>query len=201
MKIKTTINRLHKITERLKAVASEYLEKANKNIAVVSISNFYGPDQISELTKNHSESLSILNEYFLILDTIENIRKEIGKYNAKSGINDKMTAESIINIKIQAIKNIINVSAKDDVVPVKNLAEAWKNKIIKKEETLFSSRNNNSIDIILLTDEEKEKLNEQLNELKKIQYALSDDIAAINTNKIEIEIDDNIAKLIEKVSH
>ena len=201
MKIKTTINRLHKITERLKAAASEYLEKANKNIAVVSISNFYGPDQISELTKNHSESLSILNEYFLILDTIENIRKEIGKYNAKSGINDKMTAESIINIKIQAIKNIINVSAKDDVVPVKNLAEAWKNKIIKKEETLFSSRNNNSIDIILLTDEEKEKLNEQLNELKKIQYALSDDIAAINTNKIEIEIDDNIAKLIEKVSH
>ena len=201
MKIKTTINRLHKITERLKAAASEYLEKANKNIAVVSISNFYGPDQISELTKNHSESLSILNEYFLILDTIENIRKEIGKYNAKSGINDKMTAESIINIKIQAIKNILNASLKDDVVPVKNLAEAWKNKIIKKEETLFSSRNNNSIDIILLTDEEKEKLNEQLNELKKIQYALSDDIAAINTNKIEIEIDDNIAKLIEKVSH
>lgn len=201
MKIKTTINRLHKITERLKAAASEYLEKANKNIAVVSISNFYGPDQISELTKNHSESLSILNEYFLILDTIENIRKEIGKYNAKSGINDKMTAESIINIKIQAIKNIINASLKDDVVPVKNLAEAWKNKIIKKEESLFSSRNNNSIDIALLTDEEKEKLNEQLNELKKIQYALSDDIAAINTNKIEIEIDDNIAKLIEKVSH
>lgn len=141
------------------------------------------PDRIEEAQAKFKENL----EAFVELETIRtNLRRGIQSTNEKSGINTKISDRHHVIRLIERYQVIANATRNDDNPSIEAIqAEVEANRV---RDTTWSD--NSRVSVGILTTNDRQELNEAVNNMRRQIDAIETELAALNVNtKITIAKD------------
>jgi hypothetical protein len=185
-----TLNRWHKVSERLSKEFSSLSKTAKEGLTTTSVSEYLGQQQIERLEQFRASCLEQLDKALQIQDVIARIRQALAEANERTGVSrelaeyDKLTKRaSLLNAICEA--QTANLIRLDELENVKNppRSEDWRD------------RGQAKIPVALLHGEALAAMNRRAQETTAAMYALADRIADLNKTQVSIELPEEIARL------
>jgi hypothetical protein len=185
---KVTLNRAHKIAERLGQRASEVKDEATKLAGQVLLQG-YTPGQIERLTNNGTNTLVLLKEHASLAQAQGSIRAAIGRANANVGVSDTLNKIEVNKKVLAALNAVIGEQRADQAVQAREVADY-------KTMTEGSTMRGNHINVAVLSPEQNAELKAEVTRIERLNFGLADELASLNATTMEIELDDKLADLV-----
>lgn len=187
--VKISLNRWHKVVERLNELRSAAHSKMLANSVVresVQAVNLYD--------KRHAEAsakaLEARQELATVITTIGVIRQALQKSNVQLGISDRLSEMETIRYQAQAVTELIALlETTNSLEDAKVLAAAR-----LSQNDAYASRSD--IQIYAIPDDIKAGLEAESIALSVRKNNLADEISELNTTRLEITLDESLAKRI-----
>lgn len=187
-----TLSQAHKIAARLGTAASEIKSQVISLSAPISMSG-YTADQIAQLGKSISKVMGLIETHRLVLRSQAHVREMIASKNQKISISEILG-------KIEANKKIIGLL--DEVLEAQNTNGlcATHYTSITTYQPIGGTESTSSfgrmgVTVTMLNSEMVESLTTQKQSLVKENFRANDDLAALNVNKVSVQLEDAIASL------
>jgi uncharacterized protein YdcH (DUF465 family) len=178
------------ITLRRANAVQASIQEALKSIVLVdSIAIDEFQDVVSTIDKASQQLMDSFKRQTDLLHALYSIRGGIGQANAKSGINDKLTAISFTSKRLEYLSALTSAVAKSDF----KLIEAKLNKISNAKESFYDK----TVSTGVLSQSEIDDFKRVIQNLKKQKVVLADEVLALNVSTV-ITLDDTTVTVLTK---
>lgn len=159
----------------------------------IELSHTVAIDEFENVTETISQANNKVYEDNLrqrdLLHALYTIRGEVGKANAISGINDKLTSISFVSKRLEQLSVFATAQARTDF----NVITAKLDKIRNAKESYYEK----TVSTGVLNQAEIDGFKKDIQNLKKQKVALNDEVLALNVST-EITLDDTVVKILSK---
>lgn len=208
--VSLTVNRWHKVVERLKGLIDE-CEQTMRHAFKSTIAHAYlGPAQITELERLRAKGLEAKNQIGRLLSLRSLIRNAVAKHNTASGIHE-LLAE--IDANRQHIKIIREILKRQHAgrVPIDRIEtvfldaskgentltaalETWKADDEEGGYYIEQSCAKAGVDVAMLTPDEVQEFKTLREKLELRNFKIHDMLADANIERVSLEIPEDLAK-------
>ncbi len=184
-----SLSRLHKVAERLKTIANEALTSAHKLSQNVHLSGVGGASQVERLQSQARDAFEASARAEKYLRECARVRTIIGQHNEQRGINALMAQQDVVNKLIAHKKALLDqAKAVGSIAP----SELLEYKSVSTVETRYGS--NAGVSVNVLGAASAVRLEEELSALQREAFALSDKMAELNSARVSVAFEPQIAK-------
>lgn len=182
-----TLSRAQKIADRLREGGLERLNRAQSALGVVSVSASQARVTAQGMVEATVRARTDLAEGQRWLDVYAKVRIAIGKANAKTGVSDLLAQIDAHNRVVGVYKSISASTGQQHAHAAASVASG---------SIAFTSSNAayEQVTVRALSDAQLEDHERALLELQRVGFALSDQLAALNATRMELELPDDIAR-------
>lgn len=185
-----TLNRAHKIAERLGTKQGELRSLIIESSALVSMSG-YSDQQIDRLTLISAQVIEKIAEQAKIANAQAVIRGAIGRANADHGVNEILAQIDANKKIIQTLSGFCSIQGESGNAV--KLSEVKDYKQLTQSESLLRG---SSLTISIFDDVEIQSIRMQKESLEKTNFSLNDKLADLNGKLVSFEMDEAIAELM-----
>lgn len=185
-----TLNRWHKVVERLNKEFSSLSNAAKQGLTDVTVSEYLGQQQIERLSQYRTQCLDQLERALEVQDVIVRIRQALAEANERTGVSRELAQYDKLTKRAHLL-NAICEAQTSDLVRVDELAH------VKSPPRSDDWRDHGQpkIRVALLDGDALAAMNQRAAEATAAMYALADQIADLNKAQLEIELPEGIARL------
>ena len=188
-----TLNRWHKIRERLGAKSVELANQIRAAYCQTRVDGFAGASQVELLNQRVKSAEQDLETHGSILEAIEAIRSALSKANARVGVDRILAHQETINRRSKLFREILSAQT-PDMVPADSLAE-YKPFSEKGQNHFYrDDAQLGAIPVRTLSADLAEQFVKQLDTLQTELYSCADQVSDLNREKISIELSESAAK-------
>lgn len=187
VKVTVSLSRAHKIVERLKEKLAELGNAMQSGFGVVHVEAYTGPEQIKAFQQKREEAEDAYMKYSQYLRIMTDIRKAIGKANVDV-VSDLLAEQAMLNSRLGMLKMILRCDRSNAIMPQD--LEHYR-PLVQTDRPML--HRNAGVAVTLLTKERKGAFEEELADVQRKLYIVSDKITDANATKIEIELPAMIA--------
>ena len=184
-----TLNRWHKVAERLAREYGESVSDSRSTLTQTAISAYLGEEQVEFLQTQTQTALSNLDRAFRIQDAVAHVRHLVGDANVREGVSAKLAEFDKLNRRVKALSEVVE-SQSSDMVSVTQLRSIPKDYVA--DGASYDSKRP-KIKVRMLDTQALERLADQLSNARKAAYALSDEVSDLNKAKLSIELETEVA--------
>lgn len=194
-KITNTMNRWHKVIERIAQVKTS----AENDLRASAAITFAGVSRGSAVEKADA-ALGQLDQHRQLImaanAAISEVRKALARANVELGVSDALADMETIRKDIDVLNNILAYSSResaDSLVAHLNLRVADASQEVRdriNEQTFTAS---------VMSAAVRDEVRKEAEQLELRKHALADKVSEVNATKITVEIDDVIAKRLGMV--
>ena len=185
-----SVNRWHKVAERLAKTYAELSQSARNTYTNTQISGYLGETQIARLRESGQSEIPNLFRAFKIQDALIDVRQAIGEVNAKNGVSLELAKYDALMRRHKLLDTILN-SQTSDMVGLDEVA-SLPNQIVG--DGLYE-RNRSKIKVKVLETENEIILRKEAEALLAKAYALADRINDLNQARMTLELPEEIASV------
>lgn len=188
-----TLNRAHKLADRVRQMLNEESEKARAMFAVVSLQGYGGEAQVRSLREHAGKGSAALERHRALNEALRLIRDAIGRANVSAGVHERLVEQDALNRRLQLLRQLVNArpATAIEVFSLENYQPYSKNESMLRSPTVTVA----TMDAPTLFS-----IQAEIAATEKALYALSDAIAECNLRKVTISIDAQLASEIGVVS-
>lgn len=188
-----TLNRAHKLAERVRQMLNDEISKARTAFAPVALQGYAGDGQVASLLDQGELGAAALARHAVLNDALYRLRAAIGRANVEAGVHDLLAEQDALNRRLQALRSLLDCRPKTAVDPDDLPAYQC---IGKSDGVLRASM----ITVSTMPLAALSTVQAEVSALEKALYALSDRIAERNLTKIAVSIDAQLAQDIGLVT-
>ena len=182
MSYTVTLNRAHKIVERLRQHVTDTSKALRAQVAPVRVRN---KEDIGAKVRAEARQVALpalLSSYGLAVDALELLRNVISKGNTANGIDVLLAKQNRINQELVLVKEMVSDAALESTV-------AWEH--VAPESTDYSSQH-----LASLTAEQAELLNKRIRTLQTELHAVSDQVSDANRASVSVTLSDELSLVV-----
>lgn len=182
-----TLNRAHKLAERVRQMMTDEASKARVSFSPVSLQAYTGPHQVRALNEQSARGEAALARHAQLNAALQALRTAIGRANVEAGIHDLLTEQDGLNRRLQVLRTLVDCRPMMAIDPLdlSNHQVLSKNDGVRPVVTVIVSS---------MSAEMLAAVQDEIGAIEKGLYALSDRIAERNLTKIAVSIDAQLAQ-------
>ena len=184
-----TLTRWHKVAERLAREYGEAVSESRSTLTQTAISAYLGEEQEEFLQTQTQTALANLDRAFQIQDAVAHVRHLVGDANVREGVSAKLAEFDKLNRRVKALSEVVE-SQSSDMVSVTQLRSIPKDYVA--DGASYDSKRPR-IKVRMLDTQALQRLADQLSNVRKAAYALSDEVSDLNKAKLSIELETEVA--------
>lgn len=182
MKITVSLSRLHKLCDRIKAMVRERNAEAKTLLSKSKTWHFSPTDDVQKRIRNSVEKgKAAFTEGVELARELAKVRAVISQHNEKRNISARMGLVAALQIQLDSLVDILESSA-----VYTNIEELPVGSVIPE----------GGVSTNVLTDADRVAIIAQRDELQREIYGLTDSNAEENSKTVEIDLPENLAKLV-----
>ena len=185
-----SINRWHKVAERLSKAYTELSQSARNTYTNTQIAGFLGESQVERLRESADSEMQKLFRAFEIQDALIDLRRAIGEVNAKNGVSLELAQYDALMRRHKLLEIILNAQT-SDMVSLSEIA-MLPNQIMG--DGLYE-RSRSKIKVKVLENEHETRLRKEAEALLAKAYALADRINDLNQERMTLELPEEMASV------
>jgi hypothetical protein len=185
-----SINRWHKVAERLSKAYTELSQSARNTYVNTQIAGYLGESQVERLRESAESEMQKLFRSFEIQDALIDLRRAIGEVNAKNGVALELAQYDALMRRHKLLEIILN-SQTSDMVSLNEIA-MLPNQIMG--DGLYE-RSRSKIKVKVLENEHEDRLRKEAEALLAKAYALADRINDLNQERMTLELPEEMASV------
>lgn len=185
-----SINRWHKVAERLSKAYTELSQSARNTYVNTQIAGYLGESQVERLRESAESEMQKLFRSFEIQDALIDLRRAIGEVNAKNGVALELAQYDALMRRHKLLDIILN-SQTSDMVSLNEIA-MLPNQIMG--DGLYE-RSRSKIKVKVLESEHEDRLRKEAEALLAKAYALADRINDLNQERMTLELPEEMASV------
>jgi hypothetical protein len=185
-----SINRWHKVAERLSKAYTELSQSARNTYVNTQIAGYLGESQVERLRESAESEMQKLFRSFEIQDALIDLRRAIGEVNAKNGVALELAQYDALMRRHKLLEIILN-SQTSDMVSLNEIA-MLPNQIMG--DGLYE-RSRSKIKVKVLESEHEDRLRKEAEALLAKAYALADRINDLNQERMTLELPEEMASV------
>ncbi len=185
-----SINRWHKVAERLSKAYTELSQSARNAYTNTQIAGFLGESQVERLRESADSEMQKLFRAFEIQDALIDLRRAIGEVNAKNGVSLELAQYDALMRRHKLLEIILNAQT-SDMVSLSEIA-MLPNQIMG--DGLYE-RSRSKIKVKVLENEHETRLRKEAEALLAKAYALADRINDLNQERMTLELPEEMASV------
>jgi hypothetical protein len=185
-----SINRWHKVAERLSKAYTELSQSARNTYVNTQIAGYLGESQVERLRESAQSEMQKLFRSFEIQDALIDLRRAIGEVNAKNGVALELAQYDALMRRHKLLEIILN-SQTSDMVSLNEIA-MLPNQIMG--DGLYE-RSRSKIKVKVLENEHEDRLRKEAETLLAKAYALADRINDLNQERMTLELPEEMASV------
>jgi hypothetical protein len=182
-----TLSRAHKLTERLTRERDQVFQDIATAVEPMTVNVMGEENRASEGQAEFSRLLKLVASLGTAKDVI---RQAIAAENSRVGIHACLFKKADLHAEIRAYEGLLNASSysqgsaidKDSVVPYMS--------------RISNMTSMHTVKVKVMTEDMKQELVRKIAALKREADRVSDDINDLNSHKISVEIDADVAEII-----
>lgn len=182
-----TLNRAHKLAERVRQMLGDEANKARAAFSPVSLQGFAGEHQVEAMIEQGLRGETSVARHAVLNEALRLLRSAIGRANVEAGVHDLLSEQDALNRRLQALRSVVDCRPMTAIDP---LAMANYQPIVRNEGALRASM----VTVATMSSETLDRIQAEIADLEKALYALSDRIAERNLTRITISIDSQLAE-------
>ena len=182
-----TLNRAHKLAERVRQMMADEAGKARIAFSPVSIQAYTGPHQIRAITEQGVRGEAALARHAALNATLQSLRTAIGRANVEAGIHDLLAEQDSLNRRLQVLRTLLDCRPMMAIDPME---VAYYQPLTKADGT----RPVLTVSVASLSAETLASVQDEVGAIEKTLYVLADRIAERNLTKITVSIDAQLAQ-------
>ncbi len=191
-----TINRAFKLQERLKEEMSAQAQIYRSSMVVTLKNPTPAQLQAEKMQDMHRKWEDAMANYFVASNLYMKIRAAVGEASLKTtGLLAELDQMKARETLFGGVLNSVNDPAS---IPVKYL-EDYKQDLVNGKEGNNGPFHQNQVVMSLMTEDEKETLSAELESYRLRSFALQEQIAEANQQKITIVLSEGEQKMLEKL--
>ena len=183
--LQITLSRTHKISERLKARATEFFKEALTLGQVARESGSSGESHVQRLTEQGQKALALSEKAERYSRITAEVRAVIGRENETRGINALLARLDAVNRILAHKKELLEQAKSAGIAPAELLTF--------KPLAVSESRFNSGIQVKVLDDAAQQVLEQSVAALQREAFQLADQVAEANAARLTLTLDDDIA--------
>ena len=183
--LQITLSRTHKISERLKARATEFFKEALILGQVARESGSSGESHVQRLTEQGQKALALSEKAERYSRITAEVRAVIGRENETRGINALLARLDAVNRILAHKKELLEQAKSAGIAPAELLTF--------KPLAGSDSRFNSVIQVKVLDDAAQQVLEKSVAALQREAFQLADQVAEANAARLTLTLDDDIA--------
>jgi hypothetical protein len=185
-----SINRWHKVAERLSKAYTELSQSARNAYTNTQIAGFLGESQVERLRESAESEMQKLFRAFEIQDALSDLRRAIGEVNARNGVSLELAQYDALMRRHKLLEIILNAQT-SDMVSLSEIA-MLPNQIMG--DGLYE-RSRSKIKVKVLENEHETRLRKEAEALLAKAYALADRINDLNQERMTLELPEEMASV------
>lgn len=174
-----TLNRAHKIVERLRQHVTDTSKALRAQVTPVRVRNQADIGAKARALARQEALPALLSSYGLAVDALELLRNVISKGNTDNGIDVLLAKQNRINQELVLVKELVSDASLESTV-------AWEH--VAVESTDYSSES-----LASLTTAQAEMLNKRIRTLQTELHAVSDQVSDVNRASVSVTLSDELA--------
>lgn len=182
-----TLNRAHKLAERVRQMMADEAGKARIAFSPVSIQAYTGPHQVRAITEQGVRGEVALARHAVLNATLQSLRTAIGRANVEAGIHDLLAEQDSLNRRLQVLRTLLDCRPMMAIDPME---VACYQPLTKAD----GSRPVLTVSVASLSAETLVSVQDEVGTIEKTLYVLADRIAERNLTKITVSIDAQLAQ-------
>lgn len=181
-----TLNRAHKLADRVRQMLNEEGEKARSMFSAVSLQGYAGDAQVRSLSRQSASGCEALARHRVLNEALRTIREAVGRANVTSGVHERLAEQDALNRRLQLLRQLVNARPATAIEPsaLEHYQPYSKNDSVLRSPMVVVA----TMDAPTLFD-----IQAEISATEKALYALSDAIAECNLSKVTISIDAQLA--------
>jgi hypothetical protein len=186
-----SINRWHKVAERLAKTYTELSQSARNAYTNTQIGGYLGESQIARLRESGQSEMQNLFRAFKTQDALIELRRAIGEVNAKNGVALELAKYDALMRRHKLLDTILNAQT-SDMVGLDEVAMLPNQMIV---DGLYE-RNRSKVKVKVLDGPNEELLRKEAEAILAKAYALADRINDLNQERMTLALAEDIASLV-----
>lgn len=187
--VEVSLSRLHKVAERLKIIANEALASSQRLAQNVSLNGVGGASQVERLKAQAKDAFEASERAEKYLRECARVRTQIGSQNEQRGIAALMAQQDVVNKLVSHKKSLLEQAKSVGAVAPDELLDY---KVVVSGEGRFSMSSGVSVNV--LGSGAVSTLEQEISDLQREAFTLSDKMAELNSARVKMEFDPEIAK-------
>ncbi len=177
-----TLNRAHKIVERLSQSAKETKQALVLQSSSVRVNHAGDQSGMKKAASYKTQVLGTLHQYTDLMTAVSAVRKTIMQANDQEGISSLLVTQSTKSQLLATLREMVASADAESAIDAKDVPE-------KTGDTYTSYQ------VATLTNDEIEDIKNQISNLQRAVNVLADEIAVKNQIRVTIELPDEMAAL------
>lgn len=190
--LQLTLSRAHKLTERLKARASECFAQAREQASVVSMQSAPTAQQLDRLRRCGSRSVTLIAQAERYLAEYGKLRAAIGRENERRGISSQLAQIDVKRRLVSELRALGWFTASDGTVPLDEVSSLPR---FNQEQSggAVPQYAQPPVAVRVVSDADLAAISERLSGLRSEIIFLEDTLAELNAGRMNVELPDDIA--------
>jgi len=185
-----TLNRWHKVVERLNKQFSSLSSAAKQGLADVTVTEYLGQQQTERLSQYCTQCLDQLERALEVQDVIVRIRQALAEANERTGVSRELAEYDKLTKRAHLLNGICEAQTSNLV----RLGELANVKSPPRSDD-WRDQGQSKIRVALLDGDALAAMNQRAAETTAAMYALADQLADLNKAQLAIELPEGIARL------
>lgn len=190
-----TLNRAHKVVERLKTLAKQHETLVLQNGSATDIALPVGNGVIARLGERCTEFESAMRDYQSTSESLVFVRQAIGRANSANGINDLLAEQEGINRTLKILKTVISQSGDSSAVSPSELKD-YPVPQVQQSGGGYLSQRQTGIKVLSLSLDRKKDLEDEAKALQSKLHGLADRISEANRASVTFELSAEISEAV-----
>lgn len=178
-----TLNRAHKIVERLRQHVTDTSKALRAQVTPVRVRNQADIGAKARAFARQEALPALLSSYGVAVDALELLRNVISKGNTANGIDVLLAKQNRINQELVLVKELVSDASLESTV-------AWEHVAVE------SSTDYSSETLASLTTAQAEMLNKRIRTLQTELHAVSDQVSDANRASVSVTLSDELSLVV-----
>lgn len=191
-----TINRAHKVVERLKTLVKQHENRAIETGSAIDTGLPVGDGVIARMGERGEEFETALTSYQTTSTALVSVRQAIGKANAANGINDFLAEQDGLSRELKLLKTILERCGGSTVVAPSELRDYPIPQSPAASSGGFLRSQTSGVKVFSLDKERQQSLEHEAKALQSKLHGIADRIAEANRASLTIGLPQEISEAV-----
>ncbi len=193
---KLTINRAHKVVERLKTLVKQYESRTIETGSAIDTALPVGDGVIARMGERANEFEGALASYQTTSAALVSVRQAIGKANAANSINDLLAEQEGLSRELKLVKVILERCGGSTAVAPSELKDYPVPQLAAASTGTYLRSQSAGVKVYSLERTRQQEVEQLANVLQSKLHGIADRIAEANRATVSIELPAEIAEAV-----